>query len=212
MVVACNRLPYRLIVLNKLGVGEITAGCVACGVCIKTCNRAAIVTTEQEAEISTCRSCPVFCQIPPGKLGACQRYENREGKIVRNKPLHVVKRETLAIDQRTKLPTAPLMLGVGAGTNLYTTNVPARFVAEDEIDGVEVVTSVTEAVLSFSGVKLKIDTDENIGAPSSKVRREGRVVGYVTASEYGSRTMYIGGVELLAGKTGFATARTMTAC
>lgn len=206
--------PTGSIKLATPKLAEIDSGCVSCGVCFKTCNRSAIVIEEieeRDTKTATCSNCPVFCQIPPGKLGACKRYENKDGVITRNKPLHIVKRDTVEMDKRTKLPSAPLMLGVGAGTNLYTTNVPARYVVEDVIDDVEVVTSVTESVLSFSGVKLKIDTDENIGLQGSKIKFNNRVVGYVTASEYGSRTLYIGGVELLAGKTGFAAAKTMTA-
>src|SRR6202021_2342004 len=36
-----------------------------------------------------CDACPVLCYIKPGRTGACPRYGNHEGKLVRLDP-HVV--------------------------------------------------------------------------------------------------------------------------
>src|ERR1700752_3292470 len=36
-----------------------------------------------------CDACPVLCYIKPGRLGACDRYGNRDGQLVRVDP-HVV--------------------------------------------------------------------------------------------------------------------------
>ena len=36
-----------------------------------------------------CDACPVLCYIKPGRLGACDRYGNQNGKLVRIEP-HVV--------------------------------------------------------------------------------------------------------------------------
>src|SRR5947207_5895992 len=39
-----------------------------------------------------CEACPVLCQISPGKLGACDRYGNVDGKLTRLDTLHLVAR------------------------------------------------------------------------------------------------------------------------
>lgn len=101
------------------------------------------------------------------------------------------------------------MLGLGAGSNLYSADIPARYIGKDTVDGVEVVTAVTEAVLSFSGAKVKLDTDDEIGPAGSAVRREGKIVGFIAPSEYGSRMIYIGGSELVTGPDGFVAAKTI---
>src|SRR5579884_4559620 len=36
-----------------------------------------------------CDACPVLCYIKPGRTGACDRYGNRDGQLVRLDP-HVV--------------------------------------------------------------------------------------------------------------------------
>lgn len=202
--------PTGSMVKDSTGVVKITEGCVSCGVCLNSCARNAIIEVESTVETAGCEHCPIFCKIPAGKLGACQRYSNKNGVITRTVPLHVVDNSCIEMDKITGLPTKPLLLGVGSGTTLYTTNTPARFMGGANLDGVEVVTAVTESVLSFGGVKLKIDTDENLGSIGSKVRHEGRVVGLVTPSEYGSRTMYIGGVEQFSKKSGHTAARVAT--
>ena len=33
-----------------------------------------------------CNACPVLCQISPGKTGACDRYANAEGVLIRVDP------------------------------------------------------------------------------------------------------------------------------
>ncbi len=42
-----------------------------------------------------CDACPVLCYIKPGRLGACDRYGNRDGQLVRVDP-HVVLDRALA--------------------------------------------------------------------------------------------------------------------
>ena len=39
-----------------------------------------------------CDACPVLCRIRPGKAGACDRYANRDGVLVRLDPLVVTER------------------------------------------------------------------------------------------------------------------------
>jgi len=33
-----------------------------------------------------CDACPVLCRIRPGRLGACDRYANQGGRLVRTAP------------------------------------------------------------------------------------------------------------------------------
>lgn len=39
-----------------------------------------------------CDACPVMCYIAEGKIGACDRYANRGGRINRSDPLTVLDR------------------------------------------------------------------------------------------------------------------------
>src|SRR5450755_4392805 len=52
-----------------------------------------------------CNACPVLCQISDGKTGACDRYANHEGALIRVDPV-VLLRRTLAAE-------APLVPFVG---------------------------------------------------------------------------------------------------
>jgi hypothetical protein len=155
-----------------------------------------------------CDHCPVGCQIPLKNVGACHRYRNVGEGLKRITPLHVFDKSGTRIDPLKELPVRPLLTGVGAGTNLQL--APARIIAQDSIEGIEVVSAVTEAVLSFSGVRVKLDVDDYIGKEGSAIKREKKTVGYVTATEYGSRTLSVGGVTLLKGLHGHTVARTMT--
>jgi len=123
-------------------------------------------------------------------------------------PLHVFDKQHTRINPIDNLPTRPLITGHGAGTNRAL--APARIIAEDVVDGVDVVTAVTEAVLSFSGLKVKLDMNNYIGDEGRPIKHGPRTVGYVTASEYGSRTLSVGGVGLLKSNSGFSAARVMT--
>src|SRR6218665_793800 len=39
-----------------------------------------------------CHACPVLCQIAPGRAGACDRYANRDGALVRLDPPGVLRK------------------------------------------------------------------------------------------------------------------------
>lgn len=206
--ICARNCPKGAIVIREKK-ASISEECVDCSVCLKSCPRQALSPADvPEADVAVCESCPIHCRIRAGQTGACRRFRNEGGSLRRVVPLHVIPRESIVLDPRTNLPGKPLLTGIGAGTNLQ--KMPARIVAEDTIDGVDIVTCVTEAALSFSGLRVKIDTSEYIGAEGSPVKREGKVVGYVTSSWYGSRTLTIGGVTLLKGPDGFVVARTIT--
>ncbi len=180
--------------------------CVNCGVCVRVCNFQTLTLTGQINEDAVkCGSCPVQCEIKPGFHGACRRYVNIDGVLVRNRPLI-----TEPVYKPNKNPhiETPLITGVGAGTT-YPDCRPAPHIVMDTVDGIDVVTVVTEAPLSYSGVKVKVDTNLHIGEEGSKVRRDGQIVGMVETEEYGSKMISIGGANLLTGKSGFSVARTI---
>ena len=157
-----------------------------------------------------CDACPVMCYIKPGAAGACDRYANHDGTLVRVDP-HVVLDRTLAQggsvvpftrtgDWDGKLVRGPetFVTAIGAGTT-YPDYKPAPFIVSAEVDGVDMVTVVTEGIFSYCGVKVKIDTDRHLGPERSLVRAQGEPVGHVTTGEYGSQMLSLGGVHHLTG-------------
>ena len=57
-----------------------------------------------------CDACPVLCRIRPGRAGACARYANENGQLVRTDPVVLMQR---ALDEGGKL--APFA-GSASGT------------------------------------------------------------------------------------------------
>jgi hypothetical protein len=112
------------------------------------------------------------------------------------------------------VPGADLFLtGAGSGTT-YPDYKPAPFIVSAKVEGVDMVTVVTEAIFSYCGVNVKIDTDRHIGAEQQIVRAEGEAVGHVTTGQYGSQMLSLGGVNHLTGGTkreGLVTMRTLLA-
>ncbi len=154
-----------------------------------------------------CDACPVMCYIAEGRTGACDRYGNQDGQIIRCDPLTILDRRLKAGDQLrpflnadwTGQITDPLTVtAVGAGTT-YPDYKPAPFVVSQQIEGVDTVTVVTEAIFSYCGVKVKIDTDRHLGHEAATVRAQGEAVGHVMTSEYGSQMLSLGGVDHLTG-------------
>lgn len=189
--------PNKAIVIQEKK-AIIQENCASCGICTRVCKfKAARQTPKIKEGAVKCSSCPVQCEIIEGFTGACQRYQNRGGTLVRNRQLV------------TELPNGgPLISAVGAGTD-YPCCRPAPHIVQDTVNGIETVTVVTEAPLSYSGVKVKIDTNLFIGEETAKVKRNGKVVGLVDTEEYGSKMLSIGGANLLTGKDGFIVARTI---
>ena len=157
-----------------------------------------------------CDACPVMCYIKPGAAGACDRYANHDGELVRVDP-HIVLERTVSHGGRLvpfqaggdwdgKLVHEPnvFVTAIGAGTT-YPDYKPAPFIVSSEIDGVDMVTVVTEGIFSYCGVKVKIDTDRYLGPETATVRAQGEAVGHVTTSEYGSQMLSLGGVHHLTG-------------
>ena len=156
-----------------------------------------------------CDACPVTCFIKPGLLGACDRYANRDGALVRIDP-HVLLERAIETGARVTPFMASsadwdgeilrtddtFVTAVGAGTT-YPDYKPAPFIVSSQVEGVDMVTVVTEGIYSYCGVKVKIDTDRHLGAERSLVRVEGEPIGHVTTGEYGSQMLSLGGVNHL---------------
>ena len=171
-----------------------------------------------EPGIVTCDACPVLCRIRAGKTGACDRYGNVDGALTRMDPLTIAVRSPdlvrFAGDDWSGNPIASkdlFVTAIGAGTT-YPDYKPAPFIVGSRIDGVDMVTVVTEGVFSYCGLKLKIDTDRHLGPETATVRAQGEAVGHVTTAEYGSQMLSLGGVHHLTGgskKEGVVTCDTM---
>src|SRR5579864_4570065 len=158
-----------------------------------------------------CDACPVLCYIKPGRTGACDRYANDSGQLVRIDP-HVVLDRALSRgdsvvpflgrdrDWDGSIVSGPetFITAIGAGTT-YPDYKPAPFIISSEVQGVDVVTVVTEGIFSYCGVKVKIDTDRHLGPEMNVVRAQGEPVGHVTTGEYGSQMLSLGGVRHLTG-------------
>ena len=158
-----------------------------------------------------CDACPVLCYIREGMLGACDRYANRGGVLTRVDP-HVLLERTVTAgrevvsflgqsrdwDGRIVERPQTFVTAIGAGTT-YPDYKPAPFIVSSEVDGVDIVTVVTEGIFSYCGIKVKIDTDRHLGPECAPVRVEGEPIGHVTTAEYGSQMVSLGGVRHLTG-------------
>ncbi len=166
---------------------------------------------DQSAEIKKirCDACPVMCYIADGKIGACDRYANHGGELVRLDPLTVIEtasergRQAVSFldgdwDGDILQTKKTFLTAIGAGTT-YPDYKPAPFIVSSTSNGTDMVTVVTEGIFSYCGAKVKIDTDRDIGPEQAPVRSNGEVIGHVTTSEYGSKMLSLGGVEHLTG-------------
>jgi 6-hydroxynicotinate reductase len=158
-----------------------------------------------------CDACPVMCYIAPGRAGACDRYANEDGQLVRVDPLILIERRQEESgklvpfldtgrewDGELVTPGAAFVTAIGAGTT-YPDYKPAPFIVSCDVDGIDMITVVTEGIFSYCGAKVKIDTDRHLGPERNLVRVESEPVGHVTTGEYGSQMLSIGGVHHLTG-------------
>ena len=174
----------------------------------------------EDQAIVRCDACPVLCRIKPGRLGACDRYGNQGGKLVRTDPLLLTERAAGRQDRLVPFaaraqdwdgswpaPQDTFVTGVGAGTT-YPDYKPAPFIVSSQHEGVDTVTVVTECIFSYCGVIAKIDTDRFLGPETAAIRYRGEPIGHVTTAQYGSQMLSLGGVRHLTGggrKEGDAT-------
>ncbi|MBN7784573.1 hypothetical protein JYP51_06550 [Ponticoccus gilvus] len=154
-----------------------------------------------------CDACPVMCYIAEGRAGACDRYANEGGELVRLDPLTI-------LENRADAPLVPFLdrewdgeivsgedtfiTAIGSGTT-YPDYKPAPFIVSARVADADMITVVTEGIFSYCGAKVKIDTDRHLGSECAPVRSAGEVIGHVTTSEYGSQMLSLGGVHHLTG-------------
>ncbi len=179
-----------------------------------------------QSEKIRCNACPIRCYVADGRSGACDRYANEAGQLVRLDPLTILEKRQLHGGELVPFldedhdwdgglvqPEDVFVSAVGAGTT-YPDYKPAPFIVSSEVDGVDTVTVVTEGIYSYCGVKVKIDTDRHLGPERSQVRVNGEAVGHITTGEYGSQMLSLGGVNHLTGgskKEGRITCETLLA-
>ena len=189
----------------------IKESCTDCGACIRVCEQEALERDEvQVTGAIQCDACPIVCWIKPGYIGACHRFKNTDEKLLRVTPLHAYDTvaDIVGPDPCEEL-RRPLITAIGSGTT-YPDCKPAPAIVTGKKRDVDVVTVVTEAPLSYSGITVKIDTDVPVGDEGASVLVGKRKVGMVVTEQYGSKMLSIGGVNLLTGKDGFVVARTIT--
>lgn len=160
-----------------------------------------------------CDACPVLCYIKDGRSGACDRYANDGGELVRVDPFTVIENrashggEVVAFLPGDDIPqwdgsllnqNSTFVTAIGAGTT-YPDYKPAPFIVSQSHDDVDMVTVVTEGIFSYCGAKVKIDTDRHIGPERALARVQGEAIGHVTTGEYGSQMLSLGGVNHLTG-------------
>lgn len=179
-----------------------------------------------------CNACPVLCKISVGRTGACDRYANNQGHLVRVDSVIFLQKNFEGSNPQK--PTAfvhidaanpegwngdvlhannAFVTGIGSSTT-YPDYKPAPFIVSSQHEGVDTVTVVTEGIFSYCSFKIKIDTDRYLGPEQANVRCEGEVVGHVTTAEYGSQMLSLGGVHHLTGgskKEGKVTMNMMAA-
>jgi len=185
--------------------------CTRCGVCQRVCEVEAIAADDtMPPDAIECDACPIKCWINSGQIGACHRYRNEDGKLVRLTPLHGF--DDVAPDvgpDPKEVIRKPVVTAIGSGTT-YPDCKPAPRILSENRRGIDVVTVVTEVPLSYSSIIVKVDTDIPIGREGDRIFAGKREVGMVETEQYGSKMLHIGGVNRLTGKDGFAVARTIT--
>ena len=189
------------------------------------------VNARMNSDKIECNACPVLCQISEGRSGACDRYANQSGILVRVDPVVLLRRALdneavplVAFSSRTAggpqdvspvlgeaspppdwngdLLLADEVFVTGVGSSTtYPDYKPAPFIVASQARGVDMVTVVTEGIFSYCSLKVKIDTDRYLGPEQANVLCRGEVVGHVTTAEYGSQMLSLGGVHHLTGGT-----------
>src|SRR5260370_2832795 len=106
-----------------------------------------------------CDACPVLCYIKPGRTGACDRYANADGQLVRLDPHVVLERAVSRGDtvvpflEKSREWDGALLSGeetfvtaIGAGTTDPDYN-PTPFIISTEASGVTMYTSLTMVII-----------------------------------------------------------------
>jgi len=189
-------------------IGEACVNSLGCPAAT-VCSQDAIFHDDQSPVVGAvmCKVCPVRCEIPPGGTGDCQMLTNKDGEIVRRVDLTLYSDITQYLKpDYDPVISKPLLTGIGAGS--HCTNPPSPFIVLEKVEGVDVVTSVTECHYLYAGIKVKIDTEKYVGEEGSKVFWEGKEVGIVAKEHYGSKFLELGDVNTFTdGKDGWKAAK-----
>lgn len=190
---------------------QANEACVDCGACVKECSENALTQGETFAvDAIICYSCPIACVIKPGNTGACLRYVNEGKELVRNTSLVFYSDVSDVVPKEYHSAiTKPLLTGIGAGTTAPDSR-PAPYIVQEKVDGIDVVTCVTECPFTVNGMKVKIDTDVPIGQEGSDVTYLKRRIGMVTTEEYGATMLALGGLHTTSGENGFFSVKAIT--
>ena len=156
--------------------------------------RAAIRARKARTEGRTCLKTTPFAAMPAPCCATSSRDEpvpaiatrNDDGQLVRIDPHVVLDRAVSRGDSVVpfldrdrewdgSIVTGPenFVTAIGAGTT-YPDYKPAPFIISSEVQGVDMVTVVTEGIFSYCGVKVKIDTDRHLGPETNTRARPGR--------------------------------------
>ena len=192
---------------GKLTISEDCSNSLGCTARL-ICPQGAIERIEQvlPEDVVVCPHCPLGCQIRPNKTGDCAKFTNRNGVIVRTAGVTLYEEvKDIVGEECDPVIQRPLLTGIGAGSGLLSGAAP--YIVQDKVSGVDVVTCVTEAHLSYSGIQVKIDAEKYIGEEGAEVLHKGTKVGMVTPEQYGSKTIYIGGINTFTGENGWIAAK-----
>ena len=203
--------PVEAINIVKKKANIDTTKCTHCTVCSRVCPEKAIIDMNSAPKGSIeCNACPIKCHVPPNALGACQRYLNEGGILVRTTRIQTFNDvEQIVGPEPAQNIRKPVITAIGSGTT-YPCCKPAPYIVSENRNNVDVVTVVTEVPLSYSSILVKVDTNINIGKEGSAILVGKRVVGMVETEQYGSKMLHIGGVNRLTGENGFIVAKTIT--
>ena len=185
--------------------------CVNCAACVKVCPVNDLSKSEMPATDSIiCGACPIACEIKKGHTGACLRYVHDGRQLVRNIPLVFYHEVTDIVPKEYPAAIAkPLTTAIGAGTTSPDSR-PAPYIVQAKVDGVDVVTCVTECPFTVNSLKVKIDTDLPIGEEGADVTYMKRRIGMVTTEEYGATMLALGGLHATSGKNGVFSVKAVT--
>ena len=100
-----------------------------------------------------CDACPVLCYIAEGRSGACDRYANHDGALVRLDPLTVIDGGGPTVpflgtgdwDGDVIQGDRPFVTAIGAGTT-YPDYKPAPFIVSQQVGDADMITVVTEGI------------------------------------------------------------------
>jgi len=197
---------------EKMVISEACVNARACPAA-DLCPQEAIGWSDEEplAEgVVLCERCPIRCQIRPGNQGECGMYTNHNGVLVRNVPLTTFEdMEDIIGPECDPVIRKPLLTGIGAGTT-FTTPLGGRmapYIVQDQVSGVDVITSVSEASYGWWNCRVKVDAEAFLGYEGDPVYHEGTKVGYVADWGYGSQFLNLGGPQSHFEKHGWRAAK-----